>query len=180
MVMSRNQNAKQSQNLKTDNSSFERVKQFKYLGTTLMNQNSIQEEIKISLKSGNGCYHLEKNLLSSSLLTKSIKIQLYGTIILPVVLYGCETWLLSLSEECRQKVLENWVLRRILRPKRDKVRGEWRKLHSEELNDLTSPDFIWVMKSRQMKWVGHVARMEERRGAYRVLVGKPEGKGPFG
>ena len=89
-----------------------------------MNQNSIQEEIKIRLKSGNGCYHSEKNLLSSSLLTESIKIKIYRTIILPVVLYGCETWLLSLSEECRRKVLENRVLRRIFRPKSDKVTGE--------------------------------------------------------
>ena len=133
-----------------------------------MNQNSIQEEIKIRLKPGNGCYHSEKNLLSSSLLTKIIKIKIYRTIILPVVFYGCETWLLSLSEKRRQKVLENRVLRRIFRP-------------NEELNDLTSsPNFIWVMKSRQMKWVGHVARLEERRDAYRVLVGKPEEKGPLG
>ena len=114
-----------------------------------MNQNSIQEEIKIRLKSGNGCYHSEKNLSSSSLLTKSIKIKIHGTIILSVVLYGCETWLLSLSEECRQNVLENRVLRRIFRPKTDKVKGEWRKLHNEEFNGLTSPpNFIWVMKSR--------------------------------
>jgi len=86
--MSRDQNAKQSQNLKTDNSSFVRVKQFKYLGTTRMNQNSIQEEIKIKLESGNGCCHSEKNLLSSTLLTKSIKIKIYRTIILPSVFMG--------------------------------------------------------------------------------------------
>jgi hypothetical protein len=147
VVMYRDQNAERSQNLKTDNSFFERVKQFKYLGTTLMNQHSIQEEIKIRLKSGNACYHSEKNLLSSSLLTNSIKIKIYRTIILPFALYGCETWL-SLSEECREKVLENRVLRRIFRSKRDKVRGEWRKLHNEELNGVTSsPYFIWVMKS---------------------------------
>jgi len=94
-----------------------------------MNQNSIQEEIKSRLKSGNGCYHSEKNLSSSSLLTKSIKIKIYRTIILSV-LYGCETWSLLLREECRQKMLEKRVLRRIFGPKRDKVMGEWRKLHN--------------------------------------------------
>jgi len=112
------------------------VEEFKYSGKTLTNQNSIQEEIKSRLKSGNACCHSVQYLLSSNLLTKSIKIKIYRTIILPVVLYGCETWSLALREECRQKVLENWVQRRIFRPKRDKVRGEWRKLHNEELNDL--------------------------------------------
>ena len=73
------------------------------------------------------------------------------------------------------------MLRRIFRSKGGKVTGEWRKLHNEELNDLaSSPNFILVMKSRRIKWMGHVACMEERRGAYRVLVGKPEGKGPLG
>jgi hypothetical protein len=105
------------------------VEQFKYLGTTLMNQNSIQEEIKSRLKSGNGCYHSEKNLLSSSVLTKRIKIKIYRTIILPV-LYGCETWWRLLGVECRQKVLEMRGLRRMFRPKRDKVTGEWRKPHN--------------------------------------------------
>jgi hypothetical protein len=74
-------------------------------------------------------------------------------------------------------VFENRVLRRIFGPKRDGVTGEWRKLHNEELNDLyCSPNIVRVIKSRRMRWVGHVARMGERRGVYRVLVGKPEGK----
>jgi len=91
MVMSRDQNARPSQSMKIDNSSFERVVEFKYLGTTVTNQNSIQEEIKSRLKSGNACYHSVYNLLSSSLLSKNLKIKMYRTIILPVVLYGCET-----------------------------------------------------------------------------------------
>jgi hypothetical protein len=100
----------------------------------------------------------------------------YRTIILPVVLYGCETWSLTLKEE---RILR--VLRRIFRPKRDKVTGEWRKLHNEELNGLSSLPNIWrVIKSRRLRWAGHVARMEEGRGVYRVLVGKPEGKRPLG
>jgi len=94
------------------------------LGTTLTNQNSFQEEIKSRLKSGNACYHLVKNLLSSSLLPKNFKIKIYRTIILPIVLYGCETWLLTLRDECRLRVFENRVLRRIFGPKRDEVTGE--------------------------------------------------------
>jgi hypothetical protein len=91
MVMSRDQNAGRSHNIKTDNSSYERVEEFKHLGTTLTNQNVIQEEIKSSLKSGNACYHSAQNLLSSSLLSKNLKIKMYTTISLPVVLYECET-----------------------------------------------------------------------------------------
>jgi len=94
-----------------------------------------------------------------------------------LVLYGCETWSLTLKEERRLRVFENRVLRRIFGPKSDEGTREWRKLHDEELNDrYCSPNIIWVIKSRSMRWTGHVARMEERRGVYRVLVGKPEGK----
>jgi len=103
------------------------------LGTTLQNQNSIQEEIKSRLKSGNACYYSAQNLLSSRLLSKNLKIKIYRTIILPVVLYGCETWSLSLREERRLRLFENRVLRRIFGPKRDEVTGKWRKVHNEEL-----------------------------------------------
>jgi hypothetical protein len=104
VVMNRDQNAERSHNIKIDNRSFERVEKFKCLGTTLTNQNSIQEEIKGRLKSGNACYHLVQNLLPSSFLSKNLKISIYRTIILPVVLYGCETWLLTLREERRLRV----------------------------------------------------------------------------
>ena len=79
-----------------------------------------------------------QNLLSSSLLSKNIKIKVYRTVILPVILYGCETWSLTLREERRLRVFENRVLRRVFGPKRDEVTGEWRKLHNEERNDLYS------------------------------------------
>jgi len=91
MVMSQHQNAGLNQSVKTDNSSFERVEEFKYLGTTLTNKKSIQEEITSRLKSGNACYQAVQNLLSSSLLSKNLEIKIYENIILPVVLYGCET-----------------------------------------------------------------------------------------
>jgi len=98
-----------------------------------------------------------------------------------VVLYGCETWSLTLREEHSLRVSENMVLWRIFGPKRDEVTVEWRKLRNEELNDLyCSLNIVRVIKSRRMRWVRHVARMGERRGVYRVLVGKPEGKRPLG
>jgi len=96
-------------------------------------------------------------------------------------MYGCETWSLTLREERRLRVFENRVLGRVFGPKRDEVTGEWRKLHNEELMGLYSlPNIVRVVKSRRMRWVGHVARMEEGRGVHRVLVEKPEGKRPLG
>jgi len=100
---------------------------------------------------------------------------------MPVVLYGCETWSLTRREEKKLRVFENMVLRRIFGPRRDEITGEWRRLHDEELNDLySSPNMVRVIKSRRMRWAGHVARMVEERGVYRVLVGKPEGRRPLG
>jgi hypothetical protein len=164
-----------------NNSTFERVEEFKYLGTALTNQNSIVEEIKSRLRSGNACYHSVQNLLSSRLLSKNLKIKIYRTIILPIVLYGCETWSLALREERRLRVFENKVLRRIFGPRKDEVTGEWRRLHNEEINDLYStPNIVRVIKWRRMRWAGHVARMGEERGVYTVLVWKPERKRPLG
>ena len=151
------------------------------MGTTLTNQNSIQEEIKSRLKLGNACYYSIQNLLSSRLLSKNLKIKIYRKIILPVVLYGCETRSLILREERRLRVFENRVLRRVFGPKRDEVTGEWRKLYDEELRDLYSlSNIMRVVKSRRMRWAGQVARMGEGRNVHRVLVGKPERKRPLG
>jgi hypothetical protein len=118
-------------------------------------------------------------LLSSSLLSKNIKIKIYRTVILPFVFHECETWSITFREERRLRLFENSVLRRIYGPKRDEVTGERRKLHNEELNNLySSPSVVRVIISRRMRWAGNVARMG--RGVYRVLVGKPEGKRPLG
>jgi hypothetical protein len=115
------------------------------------------------------------------LLSKNLKIKIYKTTILPVVLYGCETWSLTLREERKLRVFENRVLRRIFGPKRDEVTGEWRKLHNEELNNTYSTsNNVQVIKSRRLRWARHVARMGEGGGVYRVLVGKPEGRRPLG
>ena len=122
-----------------------------------------------------------QSLLSSRLLSKNLKTKIYRTIILPVVLFGCEAWSLTAREERKLRVFENMVLRRIFGPRRDEVTGEWRRLHNEELNGLyTSPNIVRMIKSRRIRWAGHVARMGEERGAYRVLEGKPEGKRPLG
>jgi len=113
------------------NSTFERVEEFKYLGTTLTNQNPIAEEIESRLRSGNACYHSVHNRLSSRLLSKNLKIKIYRTIILPVVLYGCESWSLTLRKERKLRVFENMVLRRIFGPRKEEVTREWRRLHNE-------------------------------------------------
>jgi hypothetical protein len=105
-----------------------------------------------------------------------VKIRIYKTIILPVVMYGCETWSLTLREEHRLR-----VVRRIFGSKGDEVTGDWRKLHNEELHNFySSPNRIRMMTSRRMRWEKHVARMGEKRNAYRILVGKPQGERSLG
>jgi hypothetical protein len=130
--MSRHPNSGQNQNIRTTNESFEKVAKFKYLG----NLNEIHDEIKSRLNSGNACYYSVQNLLSSRLISKNLKIKIYKTVILPVVLYGCETWSLTLREEHKLRVFENTVLR-IFGPKK-KEDGSWRKLHNDELHSLYS------------------------------------------
>jgi hypothetical protein len=150
MFMSRHQTAGQSNYIRVANKSFEKVANFKYSGSKLTDRNCIHEEIWSRLNLGNACYRAVQNLLSSHLLS----------IILPVVLYGCETLSLTLREEHKLRVFENRVLRRIFGPKWDEVTGGWRKLHNEELHGLySSPSIVNVIKARKMRWAEHVARM---------------------
>jgi hypothetical protein len=149
ILLSRHQNADQNHDINVSKGSFENLSQLKYLGTTVTNQNLIQKEIKRRLNSGNACYHSVQILLSSRLLSKNLKIRINKTIILPMVLYGCDTLSLTLREERRLSVLENRVLRRIFGPRRDEETGEWRKLHNEELHNwFCSPDIIGMVKLR--------------------------------
>ena len=131
-------------------------------------------EIKRRINMGNACYYSLEKILSSRLLSKKLNVKTYKTIILPVVLYGCETWSLTLRKEHRLRVFENKVLRKIFGANKDEIIGEWRKLHNAELHALySSPNILGVLNQ-------DVARMEQSRNAYRVLVGKPEGKRPLG
>jgi hypothetical protein len=173
--VSRCQKAGQRQSIKIGNRSLERVAKFKYLGTTITYQNCIHEEIKSRLNSGNACYHSVQSLLFSHLLSCNVKVKIYKTIILPDVLYGCETWSLTLTEEIRLRVFENRVLRGIFGPKRDKVMGEWRKLHNEELHNLySSSDIIRLFMSRRMRWAGHVYTWERREKCTRFWWESPK------
>jgi hypothetical protein len=157
------------------------VEQFRYLGTALTIQNSIHEEIKTRLKSWTAYYHSVQNLLFSSLLSKNIKIKTFRYVILSVVLYGCETWSFTLREEHRLMVLENMVLRKIFGPKRVDVRGHWRRLHKDGLYAIYSPpNIIRVIKSRSVIWAGACCTYGDRRGVYRGLVGRPDGRRPLG
>jgi hypothetical protein len=112
---------------------------------------------------------------------KNVKVNIYNTIILPVVLYGCETLSLTVREEHELRVFENMILRIIFGPKRDGVTRGWIKLHNEELHNLYfSPSIIRIIKWRRIRWAGHLARMGEKRNLHRLLVRKPEGKRPLG
>ncbi|KAJ4438379.1 hypothetical protein ANN_14324 [Periplaneta americana] len=181
MIMSRDENIVRNGNIKTGNLSFEEVEKFKYHEATVTNINETREKIKHRINMGNACYYSVEKLLSSSLLSKNLKVRIYKTVILSVVLCGCKTWTLTLREEHRLRVFENKVLRKIFGARRDEVTGEWRKLHNTELHALySSPDIIRNIKSRRLRWAGHVARMGESRNAHRVLVWRPEGKRPLG
>jgi hypothetical protein len=124
--------------------------------------------------------HLNFFDLDSQTILGDLKIKIYKIVIFPVVLYGCETWSLTLREEHGLRVFANSVLRKIFGPKREED-GSWKKLHNDDLHSLySSPNIVRVIKSRRMRWAVHVAGMGKGRGVYRVLVGRPEGKRPLG
>jgi hypothetical protein len=140
------------------------------LVATVINQYLIHEEIKSRLNLGNECYHSVQKLLSSHLLSKNINIKIHKTIILYVVLYGFETWSLTLREEQRMKVFENRVLRGTSGPKRTEIIDSWRKLHNDELHNLHSLPYNY----------NDEVEVDEMGGACRILVGKPERKRRLG
>jgi hypothetical protein len=165
IMLSHYQSEGQNLDITIANRLFENVSQFTHLGTTVTHQNLIQEEIKRRLNSCHACCHSAQNLLSSRLLSKNGLIRMCKITILPVVLHGFETWSLTLREEHRLRMFENWVLRIIFGPKRDEVTGEWRKLHNEVLRDSYSSASI--IKMIKLKMWG----MEHKWGRREMLVG---------
>jgi hypothetical protein len=181
MKMDRNELNPVYQSLTVAGKSFERVKEFAYLGALITDRNYIKSELKRRTRSGNACYYSVQKLLATRLLSKKAKLIIYRSIILPVALYGCETWTLTREYENWFRVFENKVLRRIHGPKRDDHTGEWRRLHNEELHSLhAAPDILRVIKSRRLRWAGQVAHMTDDRTVYRVMVGNLQGKRPVG
>jgi hypothetical protein len=161
ILMSRSQKIGQKHSIKIANRSFEDVAKFKYLGTTLTVQNRMQGEIKSRLNSGNAPFGSQPSALPPAV--RNLKVKIYKIVILPVVLYGCETSL-TLREEHNLRVFDNGVLRGMFGPERDEVTVERRKMHNGELRNLySSPDIIRQIKSRGMRWAGHVARMGQDR-----------------
>jgi hypothetical protein len=179
VITFRHPNSGYNQTIRIVNESFENVAKFKYLGTTLTNQNDVHDEIQSRINSGNACYYSVQNLLSSRLISKNLNIKIYKTLISLVVLYGCEAWPLTLREEHRLRVFENKILRRIFGPKRRKANRGEKCIMMKFVTCFLSQNIVRVMKSRKMKWAGHVARMGEGRGVCRVLITRPEGKRPL-
>jgi hypothetical protein len=172
--------SRQNHDIKIGNRCFENVAQLRYLGTTITNENLIQEEINRRLNSGNACYHSVQNFLSSRLRSKNIKVRIYKIVILSAILYGCATFCLTLRDTHRLRLFENRMLRRMCGAKRDEETGGWRKLHNQELHNFySSTGIIRMIKSRKMRWAGHVTRIGEKRIACIILVGKPEGRRPL-
>ena len=153
MILSRDQNAWRSHSIRTDNSSLESVEQFKYLGTTLTNHILFRKKLRADLEPGNACYHSVQNMLSFSLLSRNIKIKIYRTIILSVVLCVCEIWSLTLTQNHRLRVFENRMLRRIFDPKREDLTGKWRKIYNWELL-FSAPHQILFGWSNRKEWDG--------------------------
>jgi hypothetical protein len=167
MLRSRHKDVGQSHDIKTANRSCDNVATFKYMGTAVTNQNSIREQIKCRLNSGNSCYLSVQNLLTSRLLYKNVNIKIYKTNILPVVLYWCETWPLTSREEHRLKIFVSRVPR-IFQTKRHTIVWVWRKLHNEEVTTLISgtPCQIQLEWSSQGRWdAGNVAHTGEKRNS---------------
>ena len=147
------------------------MEKFKYLGVSVTSTNDIREEIKRRINMGHACYYSLEKIWSSRLLCKKLKVNTYKTIILLVLLYGCQTWSLTLREVHRLRVFENKVFRKIFGAKRDEITGEWRKLHNAKLYALYfSSNIIWNFKSRRLWWTGHVARMEPVKTCNRYTV----------
>ena len=155
----------------------EYVNEFKYLGTLVTSRNEIEKEIKTRIASANRCYFSLIKFFKKRSISRKTKIRMYTTIVRPVVLYGCEAWALSQTLEKRLLVFENSVLRRIIGPVFDQETQNWRRRHNEELREITVVPLITnILKSRRMRWAGHVKRMDDRRYPKIILEGGVGGR----
>lgn len=147
--------------MEVGNHSFKRVSHFNFLGSVLTNGNKIKVEIDTRLKKGNNCYYGLGKVLSAKAVSNNLKVQIYMTLILPVVLYGSETWPLRKAEQMRLEVFGRKILRRIFGPCKDDQTGEWRKRHNQELQNLFQrPYIIKEISVRRMRWAGHTWRKQ--------------------
>ncbi|KAL4084268.1 hypothetical protein QTP88_028093 [Uroleucon formosanum] len=173
-------NYRQGEIMEVDNHSFKRVSHFNYLGSILTNDNNIKVEIDTRLKKGNNCYYGLGKVLSAKAVSKNLKVQIYTTLIRPVVLYGSETWPLRKAEQMRLEVFERKILRRVFGPCKDDQTGEWRKRHNQELQNLFQrPDITKEISVRRLRWAGHAWR---KQGSIirTVIENNPAGKRPLG
>lgn len=169
------------QNITIDDYNFERVKKFKYLGTTLSEDTDGTEEINCRIQAGNKCLYATHKLLKSKQTSRRTKINIYKTIIRPVVMYGCETWTLTVANEERLRVFERRVLRKIYGPTVDATTGRYRTRTNRELEDLYGePNIVREIKSKRLQWAGHVRRLPDNRTVRLVWEEIPEGKRPLG
>ncbi|KAL4096954.1 hypothetical protein QTP88_021820 [Uroleucon formosanum] len=180
LVNRREVNYRQGEIMEVDNHSFKRVSHFNYLGSILTNDNNIKVEIDTRLKKGNNCYYGLGKILSAKAVSKNLKVQIYTTLIRPVVLYGSETWPLRKAEQMMLEVFERKILRRIFGPCKDDQTGEWRKRHDQELQNLFQrPDITKEISVRRLRWAGHAWR---KQGSIirTVIENNPAGKRPSG
>ena len=161
--------------LKIGEKLFERVTDFRYLGSTITEKNDTSYEIKARIAAGNKSYFSSLQMLRSSLLNKESKIKIYKAIIKPVVTYGAETWSLTNNDERLLLIWERKILRKIFGPINDN--GAWRIRTNKELQNMyKAPDIIADIKSKRIRWIGHVQRMDSTRACFKIFNGKPEGK----
>ncbi|KAE9521507.1 hypothetical protein AGLY_018106 [Aphis glycines] len=181
MEISRQRYGKQPEEfLKVGPYRFKNVPQFKYLGSMITQSNNMEYEILKRIQMGNKCYYAMDNLFKSRILSKTLKLQIYTTLIKCIVLYGAQCWTVRKSDESKLRVFERKILRRIYEPCRDLQTGEWRKRHNEELHHLYNrPYIVKEIKRRRFEWAGHVWRKPDAL-TKTVLQENPRGKRPLG
>ena len=181
LVMSRDRQAEDENPLEVDGLHFRSVTEFRYLGSTVTHDNDTSYEINARIQGGNRCLYALGHLFRSKSLSRHAKLRIYNSVIRPIVLYACETWNLTVRAQERLLTFENRVLRRILGPNIDPVTGRVRVKTNDEIRRLTGQPFITsVIKSRRLRWAGHVARAPPTRAIRRVLDNRPTSPRPQG